>query len=181
MLVFSTGYYVRYDSSRQQVFVLCHARLKSRGEYPEFMKAFDGYLLFMDPHTEPKNFPKFCVRLDDCTLGKALDHYSKKEMGKFWRADCDKKGTPRAIRRPLGNASKIWVNAGDKDLNGKVATITDVGWYYRWWGGIHLLCGDEGFEDGIYLMRPSFEDLLPPGDWFKLEPRYKCRIQPPRP
>ena len=36
------------------------------------------------------------------------------------------------------------VNVGDTDRQGNVDT--EQGWYYKWYRGIHLLCGEEGLD-----------------------------------
>ena len=61
---------------------------------------------------------------------------------------------------PLGSSAKFYVNEGDIDRNGLVAT--ESGWYYKWFRGLHLLCGDEGIRE--YMHRPSWEDVMG-GKW----------------
>ncbi|KAK0513179.1 hypothetical protein JMJ35_004165 [Cladonia borealis] len=56
-------------------------------------------------------------------------------------------------RVPLGFASKIYVNDGEKDMNGHVVAEGDEGWYYRWWCGIYCLMGDEGYIAGLHMVR----------------------------
>ena len=66
----------------------------------------------------------------------------------------------RACRIPLGNASKTWPKEGEIDLNGTTLKKGDEGFYYDWFAEIHPLMGKEGFDAGLYMVRPSFEDAL---------------------
>ena len=57
------------------------------------------------------------------------------------------------------------------DRNG-VKAVTE-GWYFKWYRGPHLLCGEEGIDD--YKHRPSWEDVLPEKWTFDIN--YRCRYQ----
>ena len=57
---------------------------------------------------------------------------------------------------PVGFSAKMLVNKGDKDHHGKEAS--KAGWYYRWFRGVHILCGEEGLN--LYKYRPLYEDAL---------------------
>ena len=70
-------------------------------------------------------------------------------MGEF-----DKNRMIRAQRYPLGIAAKVFRQKGDIDMNGKPAP--KAGWYYLWYRGLQLLCGEEGKVQ--FMHRPSYED-----------------------
>lgn len=62
-------------------------------------------------------------------------------------------------------------NAGYvQDRHGCVATKGDEGYYYKWYQGIHMLCGEEGLDK--YKRRPSHEDTLDNTWYFVLG--FKC-------
>jgi len=54
-------------------------------------------------------------------------------------------------------AAKRFVNLGEMDLEGKVVPPGEEGYYYQWWCGLHILCGQERLAGGMYLIRPSYE------------------------
>ena len=60
----------------------------------------------------------------------------------------------------MGHPARIYVEETNKDVNGREAGFGHHGWYYKWWRGIHLLCGEEGFDEDFQI-RPSHEDLKP--------------------
>lgn len=63
----------------------------------------------------------------------------------------------RATRVPLGHAAKAHKNVDDTDIDGNCLVESQQRWYYLWWAGSHLLCGKEGLDVGLYMVRPSFE------------------------
>ena len=69
----------------------------------------------------------------------------------------------------------MYVHAGESDADGKTAGSADEGYCYKWWGGIHMLCGEEGFES--YMIRPSFEQL---GRGFSFKLSHRAKIQAPK-
>lgn len=92
-------------------------------------------------------------------------------------AEFDVAGMIRATRIPLGFAAKMWVKEGDIDLDEVAAGPQDGGSYYKWWRGLHCLMGDEGYANGLYLVRPSFERFKCEEFGFKLDS--KTVIQAP--
>ena len=137
------------------------------------MKDMEGYPLWMEPFGNPELISTAC-RLDDLTIANLIDYgLETKTLNERWPVEFDQKGNIRALRMPLGFAAKMYVSAGERDRNGNVATGDDEGWYYRWYRGIHLLCGDESLDK--YRHRPSHEDRMPDTWYFDLE--FKCYIQ----
>ncbi|KAL8834400.1 MAG: hypothetical protein Q9170_003768 [Blastenia crenularia] len=140
---------------------------------------FKTYLLYSNPllaSTQADLVPTHGLRLDDRTVGIMLEANKKADfLTRSWPAEFDSKGMPRATRTPLGNACKLWVNAGDKDADGYVATVEDEGYYFGWWAGLQLLCGKEGVDAGIYEIRPSFQIKLGEKMYWKIA--YKCVVQ----
>ena len=62
---------------------------------------------------------------------------------------------PYARRLPLGFPATITVKKGDVDFKGQVAT--EDGEYFKWWRGIHCLCGKVGYDKGSWVIRPAHE------------------------
>ena len=83
----------------------------------------------------------------------------------------DRKKNNKASRMPLGFAAKMFVPVGDIDRNGHAAT--QAGWYYKWYRGIHILCGEEGA--GRYKHRPSHEDTMPEMWYYDID--FRCQVQ----
>ena len=136
---------------------------------------YDSYHLFMDPGvTDITTIPTAGVRLDDLSISRVIPVGKASWLNRSWPAEFDLKGMIRATRVPLGYAAKTWVNVGDRDVDGNVAQEGEQGWFYLWWGSIHLLCGDEGLKHGIYKIRPSFEMLRGQLGWKK---GYRCVVQ----
>ena len=127
--------------------------------------------------TSIQDLPTLGVRLDDRLVGLVLESCTIKERSRNWPADIDQHGMPRARRIPLGHASKSFRFAGEKDLNGKILTRSQEGWYYDWWRGLHCLMGKEGYDVDHYLVRPSFERFRCKGMGFFIE--YKAMVQLP--
>ena len=68
----------------------------------------------------------------------------------------DKKKDIKAVRMPLGFAAKVYVSESDEDRLKRKATSIDEGYYYKWYFGIHMLCGEEELRD--YKHRPSHQE-----------------------
>lgn len=81
-------------------------------------------------------------------------------------------------RIPLGLAAKMWVAEGDVDVDGKAAGVGQDGWYYQWWRRLHCLMGEERYEAGLYLTRPSHEKFKCDGFGFKIG--YRAVVQAPK-
>ena len=77
----------------------------------------------------------------------------------------------RGLRVPLGHAAKVFKNVGDKDLEGNVLGVGEEGYYYLWHKGLHLLCGKEGLDGGVYTKRPAFEEPICEGLGWKKSTR----------
>lgn len=153
---YNTDYYTRYDAAHPP-----NAEIVE-GAFVTFAR-YDNYHLFVDGSlTNPDDVPTGPVRLDDLTISTLLSVKKKaKFLNNHWPAEFDRAGMIRATRAPMGIAAKIWANAGDEDAEGRI--ITNPGWYYLWWRGLHILCGKEGVEAGIYKIRPSFEAFVADG------------------
>lgn len=141
---------------------------------------FNQYLLFSNLYmTEDKvgDIPRQGVRLDDLAVGCVLasGRFKRGDLVKYWPAEFDVAGFPRATRAPLGFAYKIRVEAGDRDAYGNIATAEDKGFYVGWWRGLQPLMGKEGMDAGMYTIRPSHEDFLCDGFGWKMS--CKCPIQ----
>lgn len=116
------------------------------------------------------------MRVDDFLAGKLLmSHYGAKILHEAWPAEFDHNGMIRATRIPLGHAAKLWRSVGERDVDGKVIEWGQEGWYYDWWSGLHCLMGKEGYDKGLYLVRPSWEKFLCEGMAFKVG--YKAVVQ----
>ena len=159
MLRYCTAFYASFDPT------------KPKDVPPPITEAFskfsqfDDYLLYTSSPKSIELIPTQGVRLDDLAVAWVLmSGMSKKVLNQNWPAEFDTKGMVRASRVPLGRAAKVWITAGQKDLDGEEAGKS--GYYYRWWGGIHALVGEEGFEH--YLTRPSFEDFRCSGFGWKV-------------
>lgn len=121
--------------------------------------------------TEAARFPAAGVRLDDLAASRALTQLRPRELFSRWPAVFDTAGMVRATRIPLGLAAKMWVEEGDVDLDGVAAGPQERGYYYKWWRGLHCLMGNEGYANGLYRVRPSFERFKCTEFGFKLDSR----------
>lgn len=63
------------------------------------------------------------------------------------------------------------------DVDGKIVRLGQEGWYHDWWRGLHCLMGKQGYDEGLYLVRPSWEKFLCEGMAFKVG--YKAVVQLP--
>lgn len=150
---------------------------EATGKFTKFDK-FDHYTLYMNPgYPNMEEIPFPGIRLDDRTAAKALEGLRRKLLHARWPAEFDGKGMLRATRIPLGHAAKKLVEVGEIDVAGNAVQAGQEGWYYLWWGGIHCLMGKEGYDAGLYLIRPSHEDFICPGLGFKLS--HKAVVQLP--
>lgn len=159
--VYKTEYYQLYDHLNP------HPVEPVKGPFTSF-KAYDEYTLFIRAHLPSiEEIPTSGVRIDDLTISRVISKMKASQLHKNWPADLDRHGMVRATRMPLGLAAKVWVDIGDVDVHGQVIPAGEEGWYYKWWGGIHCLMGKEGFDVGMYLIRPSHEEFLVKGFGFK--------------
>ena len=134
------------------------------------LKDLIGYPLWVNEYTKADEIPTNC-RIDDYTAAKLIDEgKSATFYHSRWPVEFDVKKMVKAVRMPLGFAAKMWVNPGDKDRHGEAAP--ECGWYYKWYRGLHLLCGEEGIHQ--YKHRPSHEDALKDIWYFDLG--HKCII-----
>ena len=169
MKTYCTSHYAIYNSTKTQ------PPLAPSGKFKKFAQ-FDTFTLYINPHlTNIASIPKHGVRLDDMTIYFVLQAYfnkqiKKSDISRYWLADFDQQGMVRATRYPLGNPAKVYVPEGSED--GKGVKVAVGGWYYRWYGNIHVLCGEEGADD--YLVRPSFEKLEK-GFTFRVD--WRCKVQ----
>lgn len=108
------------------------------------------------------------MRLDDLTISKVIVEGKAKWLNRCWPAEFDVQGMVRATRMPLRIAAKVYVNVGETDFQGQTIEPGQEGWYYLWWRGLHLLCGMEGLNAGIFKIRPSHESFAADGlIWLK--------------
>ncbi|KAL8922597.1 MAG: hypothetical protein Q9208_005101 [Pyrenodesmia sp. 3 TL-2023] len=179
--LYDTAYYTAYDPHQHSQIVkdIPVALLTSSLNY----KIYDDYLLFTNPTItkhQINTIPKTGVRLDDRTAALVLENIPDgATLNRSWPAEFDLKGMPRATRIPLGQAAKMWVAAGDVDVDGNVAAEDDEGWYYKWWKGLQVLMGQEGHDAGLYLVRPSHEFDKCDGMGFKLTHKAVVQEAPP--
>lgn len=135
------------------------------------MTQWKGYPLFAEEIDDTGDIPRGC-RLDDGTLAFLVDKYTdRKKLHTQWPTEIDSNGMIKARRMPLGFAAKMYVQVGDIDRNGHPAT--QAGWYYKWYRGLHLLCGLEGQED--YKHRPNWERELS-NTWY-FDQNFRCVFQ----
>ncbi len=167
---YGTSKYQFYDSTNPpDVQPVLHSFVKF-GDY-------NRYSLYVNPYLDNvSDVPTSRVRIDDLTISRIIEHFKPFILSKNWPADLDKASMVRATRMPLGNAAKVWVNAEDIDVEGNTASQDQEGYYYRWWRGLHCLCGDEGLQADVYRIRPSFEKFLTDGFGFKLSCKAKVQL-----
>ncbi|KAL8847608.1 MAG: hypothetical protein Q9221_007338 [Calogaya cf. arnoldii] len=159
---YTTSLYVRYDPQRNNVGPVA-------GKFNMGFRIYDAYTLVVDPSMAIGNLPTTGVRVDDFLAGKLLmSDYSSKVLHQAWPAEFDHNGLIRATRIPLGHAAKQWRQVGDTDIDGKVIQSGQEGWYYDWWRGLHCLMDKEGYDAGMYLVRPSWKKFLCEGMTFKI-------------
>ena len=169
----------RYDTSHYTLYdpEVGNVGPRVNGKFRKFAQ-YDEYTLFMNPAIERlEDIPTSGVRLDDMTVAFVMELCTKKTLHANWPADFDKKGMIRATRVPLGHAAKFRKNEGEVDLDGNLVPKGGEGYYYKWWRGLHCLCGKEGLDRNLYLIRPSHETFRCPGFGSKVSSR--ARIQLP--
>ncbi len=166
---YTTSLYTKYDPNRNNTGPLA-------GKFTGTFRIYDAYTLVTDPTLQIRHLPTSGVRVDDFLAGKLLmSHYGAKILHEAWPAEFDHNGMIRATRIPLGHAAKRWRSVGERDVDGKVIEWGQEGWYYDWWRGLHCLMGKEGYDKGLYLVRPSWEKFLCEGMAFKVG--YKAVVQ----
>jgi len=169
-----------YDTFKYQVYDSINPPNVERVLHP-FVKFEDhnDYSLYINPYLDDvSDVPTSCVRIDDLIISRTIEHFKPFILHQNWPADLDKASMIRATRMSLGNAVKVWVNAGDIDVEGNTVSQDQEGYYYRWWRGLHCLCGDEGLQADVYRIRPSFEKFLTDDFSFKLS--CKAVVQLPK-
>ena len=103
------------------------------------------------------------VRLDDYHCYLAATQTDVTDLHNSFGSEFDVNRDIRATRMPMGLAAKVWRDVGDVDMDGQVVYPGEQGWYYLWWRGIHLLCGEEGWQAGMYRVRATWFDRGLPG------------------
>ena len=170
LLQYQTTSYTQYDPSKNNAAPAVTEKFKSFSQ-------FDDYTLVIDPTITKQNFaekvPTSGVRLDDRTAAIALLTMTNKALHDCFPAEFDNAGMIRATRVPLGHAYKKWIEQGLEDVDGNV--VTEAGYYYMWWRGLHCMMGKEGLDAGLYKIRPSFESFKCTGFGFKIS--HKAVIQ----
>ena len=167
---YNTDHYTRYDPAHPPDVEIIEGAFMSFARYDKYHLFVDGSLDDLD------NVPTGAIRLDDLTISKLISVKKPKFLNDNWPAEFDRAGMIRATRIPMGIAAKIWANAGDEDVEGRV--ITNPGWYYLSWRGLHLLCGKEGMDAGVYKIRPSFESFVADGLCFFKKNRAVLQTDP---
>ena len=138
---------------------------------------YDEYTLYMNPVVERvEAIPTSGVRLDDMTVAFVLPLCNRKTLYGNWPAEFDKKGMIRATRVSLGHAAKFWKKEGDVDIDGNIVPVGGAGYYYKWWRGLQCLCGKEGLDRDLYLIRPCGEDFRCLGFGFKVSSRAAIQL-----
>ena len=173
--IFDTDYYIIYNATLQNQGPAVDGPFRNYHQ-------FDGHALYINPDlkaTELDQIPHSGVRLDDLTASKVLSHFDCKVLCTRWLAEFDLQGMIRATRMPLGRAAKIWVNRGERGVDGRL--VEREGWYYLSWGGIHTLMGKEGLDAGRYMIRPSHESFKCPGLGFKVSDWAEVQLAPEDP
>ncbi|KAL9010490.1 MAG: hypothetical protein Q9180_009288, partial [Flavoplaca navasiana] len=168
---YTTALYAKYDARRNNGGCVA-------GKFDGTFRIYDAYTLVVNPTMTLANLPVSGVRVDDFLAGKLLmSSYSAKTLHQSWPAEFDHNGMIRATRMPLGHAAKRWRQVGESDIDGKAIQQGQEGWYYDWWRGLHCLMGKEGYDAGLYLVRPSWEKFRCVGMTFKIG--YKAVVQLP--
>ena len=168
---YTTALYAKYDPRRNNVG-------PAAGKFDGTFRIYDAYTPVVNPTMTLANLPVSGVRVDDFLAGKLLmSSYAAKVLHQSWPAEFDHNGMIRATRMPLGHAAKRWRQVGESDIDGKVIQQGQEGWYYDWWRGLHCLMGKEGYDAGLYLVRPSWEKFRCVGMTFKIG--YKAVVQLP--
>ena len=163
-----TANYLRYDANKH--FDIDSPDQTGR-ELP--LSAWVGYPLFTEAFSKTSLVPKGC-RLDDRTLAALVESdETTSHLSTTWSTEIDSRRMIKARRMPLGFAAKMYVNEGNRDRNGQ--PCTSAGWYYKWYHGLHLLCGLEGQES--YLHRPQHEHKLT-NTWY-FDMAFPCKFQEP--
>ena len=165
---YSTSHYTLYDPKKGNV--------GPRASEP-FLKyaQYDKYTLYMNPAVKRvEDIPTSGVRLDDMTIAFVLTLCTPDTLRANWPADFESHGWVRPTRMPLGQAAKFWKGVGEIDVDGNAVPEGGAGYYYKWWRGIHCLCGKEG-EDDVY-QRPCHERYRCPGVGFKVSSRAKIQL-----
>ena len=167
---YSTNFYKAYDHNNP------NPGVNFPGAFAKFAD-YDGYVLYTNPHlTDVTTVPKAGVRLDDLTISRLIGKFSGKQLTQLWPAEFEKNGMVRSTRVPLGNAAKVWVNIGEKDLQGNEVKAGQEGYYYKWYAGVHQLCGKEGLDNGKFMIRAFAVKFETKGFGFKIGHRavYQC-------
>ena len=163
LFCFETSRYEVYDLQNPQVLPPVPKYYNQWPKSPSFFLKFDKYFLYINPKLTVNGFrsiPTSGVRLDDLSITRVLESgMTAAQLNAAWPAYFDTKGMIRAERKPLGRAAKTWVQYGDRDANRNVIGPGEQGYYYKWYGGIHLSCGKEGLDAGLYRPRKSLKGL----------------------
>lgn len=130
------------------------------GVFVSFAK-YDQYHFFVDDFlTEISNIPTSAVKLNDLIIFKVIFFKKAKYLNKRWSAEFDRASIIRATRTSMRIAVKIWINAKEEDVKSKIISAKQAEWYYLWWRGLHMLCGKEGQNAGIYKIKLNFETVV---------------------
>ena len=137
---------------------------------------YNEYTLFMNPAVKRvEDIPTSGIRLDDMTIAFVLTRCTQSTMRANWPAEFEYHGMIRNTRMPLGHAAKFWKEPGAIDIDGNILPEGREGYYYKWWRGIHCLCGKEGDRD-VYQNRPCREKFRCPDFGFKVSSRAKIQL-----
>ena len=167
---YDTSHYTLYGPEKGNVGPRVSEKFRTFAQY-------NKYTLYMNPAVKRvEDIPISGVRLDDMTAAFVLTLFTKETLIAFWPADFDTKGMVRGTRMPLGHAAKFWKEPGAIDVDGNIVPEGGAGYYYKWWLGLHCLCGKEGLDRDLYLIRPAFEEPICPGFGFKVSSRAEIQL-----
>ena len=170
---YDTSHYTLYDHVIGNVGPHVSGPFRNFPQYDEY----DEYTLFMSPALKRvEEIPISGVRLDDMTAAFVLPLFPQHMLRTNWPAEFDAQGMIRGTRVSLGHAAKFWKEEGDTDVDGNIVPKGKAGYYYKWWRGLHCLCGKEGLDHNVYQIRPSYETPKCLNFGFKVSSRAKIQL-----
>ena len=160
-LLYDTQHYVPFDYAYRNPEPPILRTYAGHGVYDEYALSLNQGI--RSGHQLPAGKP---VRLDDYGCYLAARDTDVRALYQSFGSEFDRYCNIRATRVPLGNAAKKFCDVGDVDMDGKIVEFGEHGWYYLWWRGIHLLCGREGLQAGMYRVRAANFERSLPGTYF---------------
>lgn len=169
---YDSQHYIPYDYANPNPGPLSHQAFNSS------YGIYDAYTLFSSQYIQNgAQLPAGQgVRLDDYGCYLAARDTDVRALHRSFGSEFDRWQDIRGRRLPLGLAAKKWCDVGDVDMDGNTVKSGEQGWYYLWWRGIHLLCGEEGLEAGMYRVRGTWFDRGLPGMYFGVYQGLLCVV-----